>query len=1058
MPKILLTNHHLVHYAGSELVTLDIATEFQEQGWNVTVATFRLGGDMERHFYERGIEVSNVLHQSLSKTEFDIVWSHHYPVLIKCLFEDKIKTKVLILSSLSPYEPIEAIPFFNFQSDLILCNSEETKSQIIKDSNFSDFDAKKIFLFKNSVRSNWFENYVNKDNLELNNIAIVSNHPPEELLDVIDIFKTKKINTDLIGILGKRKLVNIDVLTSYDAVITIGRTVQHCMCLGIPVFCYDHFGGPGWLTPENLQRAEWFNYSGRCCYQRFQAEELVDNLMNGFIKNITNISFFRNYAIEHYSLTKNIKTVLDAIGIANIKQKEYVSLNSKQAIGKVGKVYRSILSEREILQKELQRSEFQLCQTLKEFTLSQLQLQDTRRQLEHFQLQLQDTQSKLQQTQSELNNFHQIKAELDSQTLTDEIKNEMSLESQHKDNYIHRENFFSKPEDNYTGSYSLLFCESELPLIDISIVTYNSAKWVDIFFTSLIKQNYPTKLINILITDNNSTDDTSNLCKILLDKFSDSFNSFQIFQRPNLGFGSGHNHNLKNSSSTYFLVTNIDLEFAPDAILQAVKTAIYDNENVASWEFRQKMFEHPKYYNPVTLKTLWSSSACILFKRSAIEKVKGYEEKIFLYGEDVELSYRLRDNGFVLKYCPKAVCWHYTYEEAQQVKPLQFFGSTLANSYLRIRYGSLREIAEIPFMYGRLLLSKNVVKNQKIGLLKNLFKILTNSLYFAMTRKKSKNKFPFRKWDYELIRDGAFYKYSQDKHEITPLVSVIIRTYEGRLSFLKQAVTSVLNQTYTNIELIVVEDGSKSATEYLGLENIRSNNVKIKYLPQPKLGRCGVGNAGLANATGEFLIFLDDDDLFFAEHLEILVNQLLTHPEVAAAYSTAWEVKTKIISTQPLSYEEISHDTIYRQPFSRALMWHHNYIPIQSILFRRKLYDCYGGFDEELDCLEDWNLWTRYCMEDDFLFIEKTTSLYRVPFDETVNLARQQKMDSYYSIAANKQKELSLTLSPLDVIKLHEELNSYQTTNILINNWKSRLRNNPIFMNIYKIFKKQFLL
>ena len=120
MLKILLTTHHLVNYGGSELVTLDLAIEFQRMGWDVTVATFQFSGSIEKDYKQQDITVVNVLNESLSQIRFDLVWSHHYPVLIKCLVEDAVQTKYLVISSLSPYEPLEAIPFFAANADLIL--------------------------------------------------------------------------------------------------------------------------------------------------------------------------------------------------------------------------------------------------------------------------------------------------------------------------------------------------------------------------------------------------------------------------------------------------------------------------------------------------------------------------------------------------------------------------------------------------------------------------------------------------------------------------------------------------------------------------------------------------------------------------------------------------------------------------------------------------------------------------------------------------------------------------------------------------------------------------
>ena len=78
------------------------------------------------------------------------------------------------------------------------------------------------------------------------------------------------------------------------------------------------------------------------------------------------------------------------------------------------------------------------------------------------------------------------------------------------------------------------------------------------------------------------------------------------------------------------------------------------------------------------------------------------------------------------------------------------------------------------------------------------------------------------------------------------------------------------------------------------------------------------------------------------------------------------------------------HVTRHRQPFDRLTLWHHNFLPIQAVLFHRSLYERHGGFAEDMDQLEDWNLWTRYTLEDDFVLVEKTTSKYRVPADTRV--------------------------------------------------------------------------
>jgi len=543
----------------------------------------------------------------------------------------------------------------------------------------------------------------------------------------------------------------------------------------------------------------------------------------------------------------------------------------------------------------------------------------------------------------------------------------------------------------------------DLPNVDVSLVTYNSAKWIRPFFKSLVEQSYPVQFIKVFITDHGSQDETGGVLSKLAVEFGSQFGSFQINNRPNRGFGSGHNFNFKQGNSPYFLVSNVDLELEPDAVEVVVAAAEADEGSVASWEFRQKPHEHPKYYDPVSLETAWSSHACVLLRRTALEKVGGYDETIFMYGEDVELSFRLRDNGYQLKYCPRAVAWHFTYDYPDQVKPLQFSESILNHAYIRLRYGSLSEILAIPAMYGRLLLCQPTVPRQRMVVLKNALKIAKNGLHFLTTRKRSKTRFMFYNWDYDLRRDGAFYKYRRGKADDLPLVSVIIRTFAGRDEWLKQAVSSVFNQTYPKLELVVVEDGSDTAEVFI-TKLRQKTDIKIIYKTCEKRGRCHAGNIGLSLSTGTFLSFLDDDDAIMADHIEVLVDELLAHPESAAVYSLSWEVETKAFHSPEFGYADVNFSTPphLRQPFSREVISHHNYIPIQTLLFRRSLYESYGGLDESMDYLEDWNLWVRYSSEQEFLFVEKTTSLFRTPHEPEARDKRHQLLHAYYTVAREK--------------------------------------------------------
>lgn len=551
--------------------------------------------------------------------------------------------------------------------------------------------------------------------------------------------------------------------------------------------------------------------------------------------------------------------------------------------------------------------------------------------------------------------------------------------------------------DQLLGEKPLLSNE-ELPELDISVVVYNSERWIESFVSSMNAQDYPLAKLHLVFVDNGSTDNTAD-CLERIDW--SAFGSCRCLKNTNVGYGEGHNRGIAEGFQPFFLVTNIDLQFHQDSLRRAVSFASQDDAGVASWELRQVPFEHPKFYDPVTLQTAWSSHACILMRRKVFEASGGYERRIFMYGEDVELSYRFRSLGYKLRYLPAASVDHFTYERAGEVKSLQYGGSTLANAYLRLRYGSLIDGLTILPMYFRLLVGSGGVAEHRKLIWKNIIKILQNGPYFLSQRKES-GAFSFRGWDYELAREGAFYENHCLK-DIYPLVSVVTRTYRGREKLLIQCLQSVAHQTYPNVEHIIVEDGGATMRPTIEYFKTSYPSADIKHVSLEKVGRCRAGNTGLEVSQGKYIVFLDDDDLFFLDHLEVCVSELESDESVSAAYALAWEVETEFDGP---SYRERSHATpaVLHQCFDRNVLHHHNFIPIQAIVFERALFEEHGGFDPDLENLEDWNLWIKFASNASFKMIEKTTSMYRTPWSLSEKSRRQATLDSYLETARIKNE------------------------------------------------------
>lgn len=536
---------------------------------------------------------------------------------------------------------------------------------------------------------------------------------------------------------------------------------------------------------------------------------------------------------------------------------------------------------------------------------------------------------------------------------------------------------------------------TNLPVIDISLVTFDSGKWIGKFLASLIAQKYPLDKIHLYFVDHGSRDQTLPIITEFAAAYAGSFAGITRAQQANRGFGAGHNVTLREGRSEFILVSNVDLEFESDAIFEVVTKACLDEPQVASWELRQKPYEHPKYYDPVSSETAWSSHACCLLRRSAMLDAGGYDESIFMYCEDVDLSYRLRAAGHHLRYVPTAVVWHGSYEEAGEVKPLQYLGAIYGNLLIRLRHGGAwSRLGSLPVALA-FALRRPPAAVSRTDVLKQILKVPA-SAWLRMFAARATPSFGVRRNRYSVQRSGAWLPLKPMPAR-QPQVSIVIRTYAGREALLMQAVASCLQQTWSNIEILLVEDGETKKS----FEQIAALDSRIQFLASPGGGRTAAGNIGLAAAKGEYLMFLDDDDLLFHDHIETLMASMLEH-DARLAFAETFETPMLMRGSRPCPEDELVTMLPVRM-LSReqalAQLELRNPFPIQSVLFSRTLYDSLGGFNESLEWLEDWDLWKRYFKAASAISISKTTSLFRTPARFRALLERQWQFGRHFSIA-----------------------------------------------------------
>lgn len=308
--SVLITNYEITQYSGSEINASTIAKRMKELGYKVYMAALSfddpLYSDVKDNF-----DVCIDLKKDefdFSSIEFEIIWSHHFFLLDWLIFDKKVKAKKIIYSSLSGKEYFEAPPIYANELNLVLANSPETEHQLNIDG------VQNVQLFENYS----FLEYFNRDIQikDLKQIAIVSNHIPEELNETTKLLRENGYVVDIYGIEGKQELITDKVLEKYDAVITIGKTVQYCMSLKIPVYVYDRFGGAGYLKMSNMEQNRAHNFSGRS-YEKKNKEELYRDIIEDFPNVLKELEQIKQYALENFCFEKKVDKLINQLNTQN---------------------------------------------------------------------------------------------------------------------------------------------------------------------------------------------------------------------------------------------------------------------------------------------------------------------------------------------------------------------------------------------------------------------------------------------------------------------------------------------------------------------------------------------------------------------------------------------------------------------------------------------------------------------------------------------------------------------------------------------------------------------
>ena len=304
--NVLITLWYASGFHGGVVYAAELSKILQSLGYNVNIACVILNKRIFGLFKESGANLYYADEIPLD-VEYDVVWAFNFPILPFLIFHG-LKYKKIIFNSLSGFLEIDVPVFFYKDINRVLVLSELHKKGFgVKYGIRQDI----MTVFPNIILDEYYKKQ--KEPGHLRNIAVVSNHLVPEVKKALKLLRKRGYKTVIYG--AKHNYVHItpEILLKEDVVITIGKTVQYCLALGIPIYNYDHFGGVGYITPSNVEEmADNFSGSPTTDLPHKSAECIADEIIDGFEEAKKHLGELKKFA-QKYNGQKNVVDILDVV-------------------------------------------------------------------------------------------------------------------------------------------------------------------------------------------------------------------------------------------------------------------------------------------------------------------------------------------------------------------------------------------------------------------------------------------------------------------------------------------------------------------------------------------------------------------------------------------------------------------------------------------------------------------------------------------------------------------------------------------------------------------------
>lgn len=356
---VLICTNQLREIRGSELVTLELVEHFLARGARVDVANnlflWPMTGEFAALPGQERLTVADDPYQEFAGP-YDLIWTQHSvlpPNLIEQLASGGL-TSAVVWHHMSAQIHME-LPILTDVEETLADVSTAASPEVADVLERYGLPRRRTTLFDNPAPDAFADAARTRTGDALERVLVVSNHPPEEVLAAAALLRERDgLQVDVLGEATTAARVTPALLDGYDAVLTIGKTVQYALSMGLPCYVYDHFGGVGWLTPANVEDERWWNFSGRATRRRADAATLAGELTTGFPAALEFARTRRAEHAEQWRLSGQLDRLVDGRALRSSRPKR-LSRSQANRLLAFGELHRGMYRTLEYYKDELAR-------------------------------------------------------------------------------------------------------------------------------------------------------------------------------------------------------------------------------------------------------------------------------------------------------------------------------------------------------------------------------------------------------------------------------------------------------------------------------------------------------------------------------------------------------------------------------------------------------------------------------------------------------------------------------------------------------------------------------